>query len=123
MKFFERARSNFLSTIKVSQRELIQSQEMIAGGRYLSSDDPIRTFAMSRGDANLTVIWPDRKRSIIENVKPNRIYIVDYEGALNLRNSPTTSSALFSARKIASALEHKESIKSCLLYTSDAADE
>lgn len=98
--------------IEVAHGEFTQSQEMIAGGRYLSSDDPMRTFAMSRGDAILTVIWPDRKRSIIENVKPNRIYIVDYEGAQNFGDSRTTSSALFGARKIALAIEHKESMKS-----------
>src|ERR1043166_3080812 len=34
--------------IKVSGGPTVQSQEMICGGRYLSSDEPVRVFAAGR---------------------------------------------------------------------------
>jgi hypothetical protein len=55
-----------------------QSQEMIAGGRYLSSDDPMRVFATgtNQGGMKLEVKWRSGKRSVVENVVVNRIYEV-----------------------------------------------
>ena len=50
----------------------IQSQEIICGGRYLSSDDPTRVFAAgSSTNMTIEVTWPTGKRSMVENVRPN----------------------------------------------------
>ena len=56
-----------------------QSQEMIAGGRYLSSDDPMRVFAAGSLTNRMTieVRWRSGKRSILDGVGANRVYEVD----------------------------------------------
>jgi hypothetical protein len=56
----------------------LQSQEMICGGRYLSCDDTIRTFAAGTA-ASLTieVAWPSGRRSVVTNALPNRLYEID----------------------------------------------
>jgi hypothetical protein len=57
----------------------VQSQEMSAGGRYLSSDDPMRVFAArtTNGPLRLEVRWPSGRRSVITQVQPNHLYQVD----------------------------------------------
>lgn len=76
-----------------------QRQEIICGGRYLSSDDAIRTFAaLPPVDPNagltLAVHWPSGKRSVVSQVKPNSVYAIEEpaEGPLRLPNArPETS--------------------------------
>ena len=62
----------------------MQSQEMICGGRYLSSDDPMRVFAAGTlsNEMRLEVQWRSGTRSVVNGVKGNRIYEVDEAGAL-----------------------------------------
>ncbi|MEE2614397.1 MAG: VCBS repeat-containing protein [Verrucomicrobiota bacterium] len=53
----------------------VQSQEMIAGGRYLAGDQPLRTFAAGKADKlSIEVGWPRGTRTIIDGVKPNYAY-------------------------------------------------
>lgn len=56
-----------------------QAQEMIAGGRYLSSDQAQRCFAV--GDApgvmTLEVRWRNGRRSVIQAIRPNSVYEVE----------------------------------------------
>jgi len=63
----------------------MQSQEMICGGRYLSSDDSMRVFAAGNltNEMRIEVNWRTGKRSVIAGVKANRIYEVDEAGAEN----------------------------------------
>lgn len=51
----------------------VQTQEMIAGGRYLSSDDHVRTFAAGDGKAamRVEVIWRSGRTSVVEGVAAN----------------------------------------------------
>jgi hypothetical protein len=65
--------------IKVSGGPVDQSQEMIAGGRYLSGDDGIRVFAAGNGtnDLRIEVTWRNGKRSVVEKAKANRVYEID----------------------------------------------
>lgn len=60
-----------------------QSQEMIAGGRYLSSDDPIRTFAAGSATNQLAieVLWRSGRRSVVAPAAANRLYEIDEAGA------------------------------------------
>ena len=59
---------------------VLQTQEMIGGGRYLSGDDAMRVFAMNQGtNGQLTVTWRNGKQTIINNVQPNRIYTIEQE--------------------------------------------
>jgi len=48
-----------------------QTQQMIGGGRYLSSDDPLRVFAAGAVPAKLEVIWRDGRKATLSGVKPN----------------------------------------------------
>lgn len=62
-----------------------QSQEMISGGRYLSSDAPMRTFAAgtNTGPLTLEVVWRSGRRSIVPNVLPNHMYEIDEAAAMD----------------------------------------
>ena len=53
----------------------IQSQEMICGGRYLSGDDPMRTFAAGSliNLMRIEVRWRNGKRRVVNGVRANRI--------------------------------------------------
>ncbi len=55
-----------------------QSHEMIAGGRYLSGDDPVRAFAAgtNSGPISISVTWRNRGITRITNALPNRIYVI-----------------------------------------------
>lgn len=60
-----------------------QSQEMIAGGRYLSGDDPQRVFAVNGAtETRLEVVWRKGTRSVISNVQPNHVYEIDEGSAV-----------------------------------------
>lgn len=59
-----------------------QSQELMSGGRYLSSDAPERVFAASADKAmTLRVTWPSGKQSVVADVRANHRYEVDEAGA------------------------------------------
>ena len=62
-----------------------QEQEMICGGRYLSCDDAVRTFAAgSATNLTIEVAWRSGRRSLITNALPNRLYEVDESAAEQL---------------------------------------
>ena len=97
--------------IEVVHNQFTQSQEMIGGGRYLSSDDYSRVFAMSKGNAKLTVTWPDLTRSII-NVKPNRVYSIDYQDDRSEKSGKKTMQLpMFSLLRAEGVTPHKENLK------------
>jgi hypothetical protein len=55
----------------------IQMREVTAGGLYLSHSDYSASFAMGRSDnATIEVEWRDGARTVLRNVKPNRLYEV-----------------------------------------------
>jgi enediyne biosynthesis protein E4 len=56
-----------------------QSQQIVVGGRFSSSDDPMRVFAAGSTDAHLTieVAWRSGRRTLIENARPNRLYEIE----------------------------------------------
>ena len=58
-----------------------QSQEMIAGGRYLSGDDYVRVFAAGSQPLRIEVRWRSGKRSVIENATANCVYEIDEQSA------------------------------------------
>lgn len=66
--------------IKLVGGPVSQSQEMISGGRYLSSDDPMRVFAAAK-PARIEVRWRSGKKSVLENAKPNEIHMIDETSA------------------------------------------
>ncbi|MDB6035170.1 MAG: ASPIC/UnbV domain protein [Verrucomicrobiales bacterium] len=64
--------------IEVSGGPVAQSQEMIAGGRYLSSDQPMRVFAAGSVSNRLRieVTWPNGGRTVVPEAQPNSIYVI-----------------------------------------------
>jgi enediyne biosynthesis protein E4 len=59
--------------------DFVQAQEIIAGGRYLSSDDPARVFAWRQNAriARLEVRWRSGARTVVENVAANFLYEIE----------------------------------------------
>ncbi len=79
--------------IKLIGGPVEQSQEMISGGRYLSSDDPMRVFAAGTNASpmRLEVTWRNGKQTIVENVLANRIYEIEEEGSSDKVRGPASS--------------------------------
>ncbi len=67
-----------------------QTQEMVAGGRYLSSDEPTRVFASDgeNSSGRLLVHWRGGKQSVIHSIRPNTIYEVFESGAAGVTPKP-----------------------------------
>lgn len=61
--------------IRVSGGPVPQSQEIAAGGRYLSGDDAMRVFAAGSADNELDieVAWASGKRSFLKRIRANRL--------------------------------------------------
>ena len=70
-----------------------QTQEIIAGGRYLSSDDPVRVFATGAATQGMTieVAWRSGTKSIVSNAVANRIYEIEEAGATGALASANSS--------------------------------
>ncbi len=69
--------------VTVAVGSLRQTQEIVAGGRYLSGDQSRRVFAMGTGvlKRSIEVIWLSGHRSFINEPKPNYLYeIVEPSG-------------------------------------------
>ncbi len=60
-----------------------QSQEILAGGHYLSSDDPVRTFAAGSLSNRLTIEvgWRSGRNSLLRDALPNYVYEFDEAAA------------------------------------------
>ncbi|PYJ81027.1 MAG: hypothetical protein DME22_22255, partial [Verrucomicrobia bacterium] len=61
----------------------LQSQEVICGGRYLSGDDPVRTFAAGTltNEMTIEINWRSSRHSVVQHVRANRVYEIDEAGA------------------------------------------
>lgn len=67
----------------------LQTKEILCGGRYLSGDDTVRTFAAGSPTNRLTieVLWRSGKQSLVRDAQPNRLY------EINEPTAPPQSSA------------------------------
>jgi hypothetical protein len=60
--------------IEVTGGPVFQTQEMIAGGRYLAGDDPVRSFAAGSAESlSVRVRWPDGGVSEVSGVPANSL--------------------------------------------------
>lgn len=68
----------------------IQSHILVAGARYLSSDDPLRTFAAGTSNLplHLVVHWPNGQQSTVRPVLPNRLYEIHQSHASTPEPAP-----------------------------------
>ncbi|HUR47802.1 MAG TPA: VCBS repeat-containing protein, partial [Candidatus Saccharimonadales bacterium] len=69
--------------IKVLGGPVTQTQEIICGGRYLSSDEPTRSFAAGSLTNELTieVMWRSGKKSVVSGAHANRLYLIEESGS------------------------------------------
>lgn len=83
-----------------------QSQVMISGGRYLSGDDAIRTFAAGpAGGLEVEVKWPSGKVSRRGGVKPDATVVLpESEAAPETRPDEPAPAPLFT--EVSGALNH-----------------
>jgi hypothetical protein len=67
--------------IKVLGGPVPQTAEMICGGRYLSSDEPVRTFAAGSltNDLTFEVTWRSGARTVVTHARANRVYEIEEE--------------------------------------------
>ncbi len=96
--------------ISIVSSRMTQSQEMIIGGRYLSSDEPLRMFAFDPvldAGAVLRVRWRSGRESVVEGLEPQRIYeVVEPSGPLPEPAAPLKQApALF--EDLSAALDHR----------------
>jgi hypothetical protein len=60
----------------------VQEKEVTAGGLYLSGPAPEVAFAAGDADSlSLEVVWPDGDETVIDDVRPDRLYEVRETGA------------------------------------------
>ncbi|MBL9136885.1 MAG: VCBS repeat-containing protein [Verrucomicrobiales bacterium] len=81
--------------IRVTGGPTVQEQEIMAGGRYLASDDATRTFATgTSAELRIEVTWPNRHRSLINHARPNHRYeIVEADTARSAPVVPASTPA------------------------------
>ena len=89
----------------------VQSQEMICGGRYLSSDEPLRVFAfLTNVPTRIEVRWRSGAMTVVSNVEPNRVYELAESTAMNGVVAVTAPSRpLFSEATTGFSHRHMES--------------
>jgi hypothetical protein len=77
-----------------SRAGVVQEREMTAGGLYLSSSEPLLSFAAGTTDSlAIEVSWRDGTRSVISNAKPNRLYEITESGRGNGESGRVVDSA------------------------------
>jgi hypothetical protein len=69
--------------VKLLGGPVTQSQVMECGGRYVSCDEAVRAFAASPATGGLTleVTWRNGAVSVLNDVRPNRVYEIAEAGA------------------------------------------
>jgi hypothetical protein len=100
--------------VELETGDLLQSQEIIAGGKYLSSDQSLRTFALKGNvgsDAKLRVVWPGGGVTEIDEVKASRLYeIQQAPSVINPKpiDKPKSDPKLFSKHNIQLEPGHRD---------------
>ena len=71
------------ATVALKSGKLLQKQIVIAGGRYLSGDQPVCVFGVPHPGLSLSaeIKWPDGSFSEIQNLTPNAFHEVSQIGA------------------------------------------
>jgi hypothetical protein len=95
--------------IKVLQAGLPQqTQEILCGGRYLSSDDTMRVFAAGglTNRLQIEVAWRSGKQSIIHGAQSNRIYEIDEAGGTNIMRKQSLGNGRQFFKDVSRLLSH-----------------
>ena len=83
------------STITVAGGPVVQTREVIAGGRYLSGAEPLQVFAAGSRAARLRadVRWRDGTRTRVTGMVPNRLYEIRQITAEQVPEAPRNAMA------------------------------
>ncbi len=66
----------------------VQVQEILAGGRYLSGDEPLRVFAAAeKGPMRVEVRWADTGISVVADAAAGRIYEINHAGEVMMKRA------------------------------------
>jgi VCBS repeat protein/ASPIC/UnbV protein len=85
----------------------LQTQEIIAGGRYLSGDDAMRVFAAGSKPMRIEVTWRSGKVSIVQGAQANHLYEIDETGAIDLEREKRLDLATPLFKNVSEKLNHK----------------
>lgn len=83
------------------------SQEMIAGGRYLAGDDPIRSFAALGDATTVRVRWPSGRISELQGVRPNTLVEISEPATSPEVPQPTPPKQPIQFEDVSPALGHR----------------
>lgn len=87
--------------IRVSGGPTIQEQEMLAGGRYMAGDQPLKVFAAGKASkVSIEVIWRSGVRSVLADVPVNRLYEITEPAMLNAVKAVVPGEAVFAGRSL-----------------------
>jgi hypothetical protein len=105
-----------------SEKPFLQRQEICAGGRYLSSDEPLRVFAADLTEARRTqlgattppvalrleVEWRSGKRTVLKNVLANHVYEMHEGTSREEGHTPSQSVAVTNLfEDVSNRIRHK----------------
>lgn len=99
--------------IEVRGGPVRQSQEMICGGRYLSSDAPSKTFATggSTNPLEITVYWRGGKRSVVAQAVADHLYEINEDGATSeSKAAPMAEKPMFEDVSALIQHQHRETV-------------
>lgn len=70
--------------IRLSGGKVNQTHEVLAGGHFASGGESLRVFAAGPDETSLQleIIWRSGRRTVVENVKANRLYTIEESSAL-----------------------------------------
>src|SRR5262249_7189182 len=87
----------------------VQTQEIISGGRYLSCDQAMRTFAAGSltNLLSIQVDWPSHRRSTVTNVAGNYIYEIDESASVPITAQPPPVAKPPFFEDVSARLSHK----------------
>ena len=97
--------------LRLSGGPVTQTQEVGVGGGYSSGSDPLRTFAAfnTNQTMNLEVTWRDGRRTVIDDLKANHLYVVsDTEASPSGRAKDPRPATLFEDQSAKLAHRHPE---------------
>lgn len=85
------------SIVKIKTGEVTQMQELTLTRGYQSSMPPVIHFGLGNNETidRLTVIWPDRKQQIVENVNCDQTLVLDYKDASLVKNDSVNENRFF----------------------------
>jgi enediyne biosynthesis protein E4 len=87
---------------------VIQSQEMICGGRYASGDDAMRVFATGTNaqPLRLEVTWRDGTKTRLENLHPNHVYVINQRATASDTSLPVIKKSAPLFEEVSAWLAH-----------------